>query len=666
MVASRIERRAEIAASVVSLFAVVVFAALLLGAFAVDALRDTIGFSGYPADGPFQLYNALRRLEAGQRVGRDFQFFHGPALPHLHRWAFRLLGGTLQASETTRLLWSPVLVVATSLSVGFAATRRWMAGAVVGGAIVAGVALVPQNAVLSAGNSLLGERSSAPIAFAAVLLFPIRRRASRFLVRVAVLAGGLLVGTEQGVALLLGYVAAEVALGNGALARRVARVGATSIATAAAMFTLLLTLARSFRGATAAIRYNFVDVSRDQFWYFGAPPNPFHTSIRDIVDDATLTGSAAVALVLLVALVPLRSRGVLSRPDALASATLLVYGLLSLSSSLGIASATNSHPCLRAVVVVSVLVLWRLGERVGDRRASVVRVATAVAIVAVVLVASDRSDVARARALPTLAGRLADEGVGLGASWAAYSKRVDALIGDAGCAGPSDVRLWSTYAGLAEDERGCFAPREDYIIHALGPEGRAAYVEEFVEAAPEHVQTIRTDFFVYENWLRSTTWPFYEHLYRHYTPLGTTTHSILWRRSRVGEATLEMSSARKAHQVRRDELVLPVADGGADVVVLEGALRVDAPFASVPLLGGLPRYVFVVDTEASPREVAIDPASKRFRLAIFPSAPGDVRVHLSTRSLLPGASATVSNVRYRVGRFPDEPRWREATGTVSR
>ena len=70
----------------------------------VGGLETALHFNGSAIDGPFQLYNALRRIAAGQTGGFDFQFFHGLAIPYLHYVPFLLFGGTFQASEVTRQL----------------------------------------------------------------------------------------------------------------------------------------------------------------------------------------------------------------------------------------------------------------------------------------------------------------------------------------------------------------------------------------------------------------------------------------------------------------------------------------------------------------------------------------------------------------------------------
>src|SRR5262245_35980773 len=78
--------------------------ALLALIMASVATEGALHFFGPPIDGPFQLYNALRRIAAGQHGGADFQFFHGIGLPYLHYLPFRLLGGGFTGSELARQL----------------------------------------------------------------------------------------------------------------------------------------------------------------------------------------------------------------------------------------------------------------------------------------------------------------------------------------------------------------------------------------------------------------------------------------------------------------------------------------------------------------------------------------------------------------------------------
>ena len=68
-------------------------------------------------DGPFQLFNPLRRIAAGQTGGTDFQYFHGLALPYLHYPLYALLGRDFFASEVARYSVSQVAYLGAFLFV---------------------------------------------------------------------------------------------------------------------------------------------------------------------------------------------------------------------------------------------------------------------------------------------------------------------------------------------------------------------------------------------------------------------------------------------------------------------------------------------------------------------------------------------------------------------
>ena len=60
------------------------------------------GFDGDFSDGPFQLFNVLRRIADGQVWGRDFQAFAGIATNWAHLPVFLLAGADFRASEILR------------------------------------------------------------------------------------------------------------------------------------------------------------------------------------------------------------------------------------------------------------------------------------------------------------------------------------------------------------------------------------------------------------------------------------------------------------------------------------------------------------------------------------------------------------------------------------
>src|SRR3954468_9790016 len=97
---------------------------LWVGANLLQSLRVVLAFDPDPADGPFQMFNPLRRIAAGQRGGVDFQYFHGLGVPYLHYPIFAAAGRDLFASELARQLVGVGQLVGGFLVLFAGATRR--------------------------------------------------------------------------------------------------------------------------------------------------------------------------------------------------------------------------------------------------------------------------------------------------------------------------------------------------------------------------------------------------------------------------------------------------------------------------------------------------------------------------------------------------------------
>src|SRR5689334_5217015 len=82
-------------------------------------------FDSFAMDGPFQLFNALRRISVGQHIGDTFQFFHGPGIPYLFFTGFALGGKTFVAAEVSRQLISVGLFLASTLVMSRAIAGDW-------------------------------------------------------------------------------------------------------------------------------------------------------------------------------------------------------------------------------------------------------------------------------------------------------------------------------------------------------------------------------------------------------------------------------------------------------------------------------------------------------------------------------------------------------------
>jgi len=466
----------------------------------------------------------------------------------------------------------------------------------------------------------------------------------------------LLLGTEQGMASLAALALARVALSfrNGWRDQRT-RFAVEAGTAIAAFLIIVAVLAGSH--TLSVLRFNFREVPQDQLWYFGAPPNPFlwrWSQIPAIIATRPrwwVTIGAAVVIALIGAW---RGDKASDQRRLIANLFLVLYGLISLTSMLGMIIPAYAQPATRVAVIVVLGWLYQMWtmkrERFGDRR---IGPAVPVLLTALLIVVSFLREEPAMMGLvrsPTHFTRVhLMDGVGPAMSepWVQTQitglSEVERLRRSLG----HDPVIWSTYAGLLEWQVGVFHPATDYIIHTLGPKRRSEYASLFVADRPDLVQTIRPPFTGYEEWLEGTHWDFYRPLLERYDVAATGPWSFFWtRRDSVAAPALapllEMA-------VPPNTLTLSTSPQlPADSIgVFEVRLRYHThnPLAAIPVLGGLPRYLIDLPGSTNLYPVSLAPyaTERSFPVVIRGESPIIIRGYVA--SLIGGATLTLDSVR---------------------
>ena len=632
----------------------------------IAGLETALHFLGPAIDGPFQLYNSLRRIFVGQRGGADFQFFHGIGIPYLHYIPFRLLGGNFIASELTRESVSSVLYPITVLVFLKFFIRDWTRTMVWCGVVMALSFTLRMSSVLVAINSLLGVRSTLPVLLPVALCLPIGRW-KRVALSGLIVGGSLVLGTEQGLATILALV---IATGVAALrsSDRRAFLVDTGLIIAIGVVSLLmiLTIIGGVEGARRALTYNFRLVPMDQYWYFGSPPNLFLSSWSVIPSMMMALKRIPITLVCGAIAVGLNLRWLwrdVNGPRAreqFAFTVMALYGLISCASLLGTYVHAYVQPLLRVLLLLGAVHVDRfyLAQEAGNPRrpalgTSPSMLLTAVASLLLMFLIVPGASATIFATIPHvvrdhIVKRVGAVYMGIWPETIVSGQAVlDARRDSAG----RPPTLWSTYAGLLEARNGLFHPSVDYIIHALGPENRAKYVADFQRVKPRLVQTVSPTYTQYETWLEDTSWDFYIELLRHYEVVATTPWSLFWERgadSAVAPPPIQVWSSSVAPGADRITLpTVPVVAGLAPLALLQVEIEYHAKNAmqSLPIVGAIPRYLLRATDVLQRYPVTIDPYTTTTRfplLAIRGKAPV---LSWSTASLLPGARLEVSAVR---------------------
>jgi hypothetical protein len=634
-------------------FAIIPFILVILG------IETALHFGGPPIDGPFQVYNALRRITAGQRPGVDFQFFHGLGIPYLMYLPFRLFGGTFAASEITRQVIATVSAPVAVLVFLRCFTGDWRRAFALSTLVLAVSIALGQWPMLLAVNSLLVVRAALPTIAPVIWVLRLRRRTRAMSMGVAI-GASVLLGTEQGLAVLLAFLVVGSIVAWRSSERRLvfADVGLT-VGASAATVALFLLLLGGLAGMKGALRYNLKLVPMDQYWYFGVPPNLFVTGWKalprllmhePLIPTAIIVGVIAAAAYLHDTWHEIDD-AVRRRHAALAM--LAIYGLIACVSLLGIFLVSYVEPLVRALLIIGALELDRRMSKTKLRGATAYVVSRGVLVMAALLLMVIRAPTM----IQSFASRLPEvlrvhgrgNGMQFESLWPATISSGQRIVDAHRTAGGRPPTLWSTYAGLLEARNGIFQPTTDYIIHVLGPENRAAYVNAFRAARPTLVQTVRPTYSEYEPWIEQTSWDFYRELLRNYRALDATPWSIFWERlpTPAAEPSVFWSATLSGGADAVEIPMPPSPTGNADAMLVQIELqyRIRNPLGKLPIVGGVPRYLVVPSGAVTNAPVTIDPYTTTTWFPLIAVEGRRVRLRFATYSLLPGARIEVERVR---------------------
>ena len=644
-----------------------------------QGIYEAADFNGFIANGPFQLYNPLRRLAAGQIAGQDFQFFHGLGVPFLHYPLFALLGKTFYAAELSRQLTSLISYVVALFAFTIVATKRRLAHAIIGSTIIIYLGLFisadelsPFTWLATAGNSLLSVRSAFPLIVFAVLLSDFR------LVRKAILSGiGLALtlscGTEHGLAMLV------IVFGVGLLTtgftywRRQATddktefdaplfYALTFISFVVSLCAIYLTLSTP-AGMIAALRYNLGSVPADQYWYFGVPPNEFAGTLFDL---GQLGKRNCLFLLLILGSFfvlwwKVTFAHVRDRKLSIVSCWMLGYAIISCLSCLGMLSKGYLAPAFRVSHLVICLWLYQTNALQTcaaylKAKRPQLRVPLMTGAALLVVSAVFAAALMAIQSLPPMTIKPWNwPAQQLSMTWQKHLQQAEAAI----AALPRSTRppqLWSLYAGLLEDKYGVFHPREDYIIHALGRERRAAYLQALRTTQPDVVQTVRKSYFYaatrfhnYEQWLRNSTWELYEEVLNNYDVLTVTDRAIFWKRKPAPwqAPTNNYQPISVSPEVSAVELPIDSAPDSPTIYVVRLQYKTKNPWQRIPLIGGLPRFLIYPENTLDNLPVSLPPYAQEFSFHMLVKPGSKPQLRFQVASPLPAASLQITGVAFR-------------------
>lgn len=138
--------------------------------------------------------------------------------------------------------------------------------------------------------------------------------------------------------------------------------------------------------------------------------------------------------------------------------------------------------------------------------------------------------------------------------------------------------FFATYASAQEVVENKYQPSGvDYIIHVLGDDKRADYLDTFKAGDFKYTATIKDTFSHWEYWVQRANWFFYRELYQKWHPVYSNTYEMYWERNNNGEsntiinnfsvAVEDLDIATKKLIVKADKSVNGIADVYIDYAV---------------------------------------------------------------------------------------------------
>jgi hypothetical protein len=631
------------------------FVVLVLG-FASLAADGVFHFNDSPLDGPFQLFNGLRRIAAGQRLGGTFQVFHGPGVPYLHFIPFWLFGGDFAASEMSRQLVSSLAAMIVLVAF-FRAWTGTMRTAIPMSVVALGLLLsLKIDALLFPINSMIGLRSTMPLFIGIhLLLRPSGRRA--MIERAGLFALALMFGIEQGMAAMAGYGLLQVLIALRTRDWREPLRGVGTILLGVGVYAALVFLMTP-SGFASVMRFNFKDVPGDQMWYFGGPPNDFFfrwIQLMRLFEHPIWSLMAIIALIYAIARYWMGPAAEDARARV-AEAFLMIYAVVSTASMLGTFTTVYFQPAVRVSLFILLLAIrrWWLWRRdmipMPDetRRRIPAYAALAVLGYAAAGFTLRAIGIVRTPLHIAYAHVWLHEPPVMTPDWQATAQLGDSVWSYERNVLKREPTLWSTYASYIEYRHNVFPASFDYIIHALGHENRELYTRTFLETKPDIVQTLEPTYTSYEEWLAIHHWSFYRPLLRDYQITAAGPWSYFWTRA---PQPFDEKPALLAHVAIPPGTLGIAIDGNSvprdSLGLFEVRLyyHVTNPWKKVPVLGTLPRYIVRVGGATNHIPISLAPYETEKRFPVIAVGARKTFTMLGqVFSIVPGAQLAFDSV----------------------
>ena len=638
----------------------------------IVSLNNGTHMSTFAANGTFQLYNPLRRLELGQTIGHDFPFFHGIGIPLLHYPLFLLLGDGVFAVEVAKWFVSPIFFLGGAF-LFFLAYFRSLKKTVISVAILTIISLSWVDVVWP-GNSLIGLRGLLPVLVAGAYFWQ-SKRIIRFgnklrlplnkVVVILLLGASMLFGTEQGVAAILAYAVVNFIIIFRSQKDQwfkktlhLAVEGAAILSIAFIAFTIA-TLGHPID----AIRYALIDIPADQGWYFGSDitgyltwgdllPRLFDFSMRYMWLVVIAGGMATYILIkhrerAQTGLAPF----IFPVVYGVTAFVITIFGYYSPSTQL--VPLERMMSLMLVVALVSYL-FGQLSSALTPKSPKLYKTSAYTLIVLLVLMIYITTSAAIAKTVATWQGfdvvaelklakmaRRSDDYFAASTGWKESIDTLRPYIKEG-------RTIWSLYTGIynttLSNQLNPSSGGEDYIIHALGDERRSRYENEFIETRPDYVITLKPSYFDFEEWLWHSHWKIYKQIVTQYDMVSENASSYLWE---IKKSPAPVNDQYEKVSITNNTFILP-PNTTNHTIVYSVSMKYEAS-SRIPLAQKLSRYLVKIDSANKAQNLTVSLPNNKTTWSfpvISPPHEGKIVVRAYVDGIDPLASVIVKEASY--------------------
>jgi hypothetical protein len=410
-----------------------------------------------------------------------------------------------------------------------------------------------------------------------------------------------------------------------------------------------------FIGCTALVSGNYTaeslkflltDLPKDQFWYFGAPPNIIPSFPAILWNYRIVIGVWMPLMLMMLEILHIRSIKEIPMDSITVLALLgmaMVVQIPQLASYSHYQSVATRNMGLVVMLWAYRMMQWPaltnhpLVARILNRK--------------LILLLAACSCLAAAVGFPLFAFRLAAKreresggrqyaGMTVSKGWASDLAVWDELA-------TKETKVAGTYRALVEDRQGSAFRGPDYIIHALGSR-RGRFLENLIRYDPDFFLTLKPDFFQYEEWLQLRHWDIYQLLLRRYTPVRASDHHVFWKK-RQEQAPPQPNPVVIQTTTDGGFRVSPPNQDAACIYTVKVRYAISNPFGAIPVIGKVPRYLVSREilrgfalTPGIPASLPPGETSWEFPIILGPGE--QARFSLKTALALPGGKAEILSI----------------------